>query len=974
MMDIKRKRKQGRDIGIFWLFTVSLIFSSSYNSTAQEKNASIHSISLDKSIRYGRISNGLTYYIKPLPGSKERVQMRLIHKVGSNDEKEDERDFAHAIEHLAFKSTKKFPLGVENSAIFNRSGKGNYEADASSGPQSTNFQFNIHNSTPEGLRLGLLWFKEIAQNLELTKEDIERVRAEVREEFLGKVATNLNSSVATSKMYSRIFPCEQDEEGLLGHYEYFSPEKIRRFYLKWYHPKNLAVVIVGEIKDPSDLEKQIHSIFSELPPGAPSGERRPCDSLYFGRPPQFAVVQRKVDFNKLITDKSAEMHLIFRLPEFQQRLSTIDKAKRKFLLKMMVEILNERSREKTEQYGMSRPMVYDLFDQGKPSALEIFFSLENGAGKKTIKNVVSIYHQLQEYGVQNPEFNRVKEKLLFNLNWVKENQPKYWLDQISGHFTKEQALPDNKREKMLKSLTEVNLKELNSFIKEKLAKSPEDIGITAPVGHEALLYKEEEIRSFLTKAFKEPVEPYQIAETKKLLSDEEVERLDAASYLCKGIDKSGATEFIFNNGVKLVLLSKGIKGSSVNQSSIDLHGFRIGGAEFLPEEDYWSAVNAPGIILNSGVNGLNKFELNDFLDKHQLLFGGVAPYIDYSEHGIYGRAKSENLETMLQLVYLYFKKPNRNVLAFKDWKNNRIETYLNFSADLYATDFNNARRKASGDNYLPISNNTKHIPNGTINFLSLEKTEYDKAVDTYERFFNDAEGFTFLITGKFEIKKLLPLAQKYLGNLPGVARGKMGKLKKPFAFSEGPSFQELPNLGNLKMPNVSYGTSFILKPENTFDWKERLKIELLGEVVRQKMWNLRFKKGYGLYNVSARGKYNYDLKRYEISTYLFCQPQDYEILQEEVKNIYSEVKAGEISEEEFAGALELVELFNFSERAKRLGVEIQELYNHYRFNYPWVGLSKMKNFISEVDRQDLTEVANKYIKKENFHEFVIRNN
>ncbi|MCX2838373.1 insulinase family protein [Salinimicrobium sp. MT39] len=969
MKDIKKRRRYKRGHKVLIPLILYFFIFAVYNSTAQ----SVLPVPLDPDMRYGQLANGLTYYIKALPGSKEGVSMRLVHKVGSNDEREDEGDFAHAIEHLAFQSTKSFPLGIENDERFNSSGFGNYKVNASSGRRNTTYKFNIGEPSPEGLKLGFLWFKEIIQNLTLTKEDIESTRGEVREEYLGKVGTQLAYSIASSKMYSRIFPCEESEEGLLDHYDYFSPEKIRKFYEAWYHPKLMALIIVGNIHDPVDVEKQVRSTFSIKPSKGLSVRPQNCDSLYFEKAPQFVIVERKIDSNKLIQDKSAEGHLIFRLPEFQPRLESIDRATKTFYLKMMLDILNERLREGSEKYEMKRPLIYDLYTQDLPSAMEIVFSFKNGAGKETVKKIAKVYHQLQKYGILESEFIKAKEKLLFKLDWLKEDQPEYWLQEIDSHFIRGEVLPAQKKLNILKYVDDLKMKNLNNFIKEHLVKSPEDIGFIAPAGHEALSFKEGEVRFWFVDALDENIKPYKNTEVKTLLSNEEVKSLEAVKFIDKGIEDFGAEKIILTNGVEVVILPTS-SNDPVSQHRINLHGFRIGGAKFLTEDDYWSALNASQIVSNSGVNGLTNFEVNRILRHQNILAGAVAPYIDNAEHGIYGSAKPENLETILQLVYLFFTRPNMNKLAFENWKSEKIDWYLKSSADLYAADFNEARRRDLGDKNLQNSHNRRHLPAGTLGILSLEETDYEKSFNIFRRFFGDAEGFTFLITGDFEIDEILPLVLKYLGNLPGPNLHKMPTENKNSTFPEGSTFQELSNKGNLNMPNISYGTSFIIKPEDFYDWKERMKIEVLGEVVRQKMWDLRFKKGYGLYDVSARGQMNYNLRRYEIHTYLFCQPKDFERLQEEIRQIYSDIIMGEISEEELSGAREMVEYFNFSEKAIRLGTKINGLYHHYRFNYPWTDIGRMSSFTKELNREDIVEVAKKYLEGENFHEYVIKGN
>src|SRR5690606_34677211 len=68
---------------------------------------------LDPGIRYGQLSNGLRYYIKPIPNSGEKLYMRLYVKVGTFQEDPDQWELAHFVEHMAFVRTPNFTnIGV----------------------------------------------------------------------------------------------------------------------------------------------------------------------------------------------------------------------------------------------------------------------------------------------------------------------------------------------------------------------------------------------------------------------------------------------------------------------------------------------------------------------------------------------------------------------------------------------------------------------------------------------------------------------------------------------------------------------------------------------------------------------------------------------------------------------------------------------------------------------------------------------
>ena len=56
----------------------------------------------------GKLPNGLTYYIKKNTFPKEKATLRLVVKVGSLYETEDECGVAHFLEHMAFRGSKHF--------------------------------------------------------------------------------------------------------------------------------------------------------------------------------------------------------------------------------------------------------------------------------------------------------------------------------------------------------------------------------------------------------------------------------------------------------------------------------------------------------------------------------------------------------------------------------------------------------------------------------------------------------------------------------------------------------------------------------------------------------------------------------------------------------------------------------------------------------------------------------------------------
>ena len=76
----------------------------------------------DTTVRTGVLGNGLTYYVCPNKEPKQRAYFRLVVKVGSLVEEENELGIAHFVEHMMFKGSKHFPSTTEVHGFLRRNG------------------------------------------------------------------------------------------------------------------------------------------------------------------------------------------------------------------------------------------------------------------------------------------------------------------------------------------------------------------------------------------------------------------------------------------------------------------------------------------------------------------------------------------------------------------------------------------------------------------------------------------------------------------------------------------------------------------------------------------------------------------------------------------------------------------------------------------------------------------------------------
>src|SRR5580698_9314579 len=84
---------------------------------------------IDPNIKIGKLSNGLTYYIRKNAKPEKKVQLRLVVNAGSVLEDKNQQGLAHMMEHMNFNGLQHFPknelvnylqsIGVEFGADLN---------------------------------------------------------------------------------------------------------------------------------------------------------------------------------------------------------------------------------------------------------------------------------------------------------------------------------------------------------------------------------------------------------------------------------------------------------------------------------------------------------------------------------------------------------------------------------------------------------------------------------------------------------------------------------------------------------------------------------------------------------------------------------------------------------------------------------------------------------------------------------------
>ncbi|MEH6679818.1 MAG: insulinase family protein [Sediminicola sp.] len=945
-----------------------IIVLLSLASPRAQTNLKPDPLPLDSSIRYGRLDNGLTYFIKPLAAPQPKLYLRLIVRAGGNQEDKDQWNISHALEHMAFRSSKNFPLGLPNDKERIEKLKMRNYRDFSGGNSSyfTQYIFDAPVNDPYALETCLLWFKDIANgSLNLTEEDIDKERGALRQEFISKEGKNLEGFFTKMRLLSQIYPGTQDYTHFFEHNRRFSPKALRRYYKDWYRPDLMAISVVGNVDDVAQMENMITGAFSDIVPPKYPKTWKDQDSIYYHQAPTFVQVERQIDPTSTVRDRSVEFLISFRDPFTRNTIHTSKGLQRILLWQLLTDALQARFNQLRNDYNADLGIFakYSLsYKSGDPMALTLFITSENGNEMDAVKTTVELLHQMKKFGLQEGEWQQIQQGWLRYLDRIDVENGEYWSNEINKHFIFGEALPMDKPMFLKEWLSELSLEKFNALVATLIREMPEDIGIIAPPRHSALSLNEHTVRSLILNTWTKQVEPYTVPEIPhSLMDDDQLSKLKIKNYKDKGTSKNGAKEVVLDNGIRLVLMpnksGKGLKGGKVR-----LHGFSPNGAACFPKEDYFTAINSPLIVRHAGVGSFDKFKLQRFQSETSFPLG-LQPYIDVGESGIKGEAVLEDLEPMLQLVYLYFSHPRKDKEAFEDWKRGKELEYQDPPYGLIDVDFKNAIKEVLG--------NGAYKNSGTKQFNGLSKIDLDRAYNIYTGLFGRARDFTFMVSGNFSIDSLLPLAQKYLGNLPNAPYSLVCNSSTTSTIPKGPISKKI--IAPYEMKNITYGLQFIPGQKVPFDWGEAIKVGILGGLVRDRVWSLRYDKGYALYTITGSGLYDHGLSKFRLAIKFNCEKRDLTVLQNEIQGIIQEIKSGDINRELFEQQKMAVESqYSADAYAQTMAVQ-QRLYDHYRYGYHWPSQREIENYIKTITMRDIMETAKKYYMDENRYEFVMGN-
>lgn len=724
----------------------------------------------DPDMKVGKLSNGLTYFIRHNDQTPGQADFYIAQRVGSILEEPEQRGLAHFLEHMAFNGTEHFNGGNgEANSIRNwceRNGI-KFGADLNAYTSIEETVYNIANApvTKSGVSdTCLLILHDWSHSLLLRDNEIDQERGVIREEWrtrraaraIQRIMEEATPVVFAGSKYADCLP--------IGHIDIinnFAYQSLRDYYKKWYRPDLQAIIVVGDV-DVAQIEQKIQTIFSDIPaPAADAAER-----TYYSVPDnEEMILFTSTDDEQPTLNLSLYMK---RDGVARDERATTERYAEYYKEELVSNMLQRRLKEltKVEHPKVTYAACYDgaFFLTDAKYAFNISIGLLPDNPQASIDAVMEIVEKVRAYGFTEAELQFAKEEMDMAMQTRLDNKDKTrnaeYVNRIVTHFCDAEDLMSVEQERAIEQqcMQSVTLDDVNATA-QRIISDPDKGGynqvciVYGPTKWNEQPYTlpaKEQLKEWLLTAEQKQ---YENTNVNKPIDRTLIKKLPKkGKILSKAEAEMGYTKYALSNGINVY-----VKPTQLEPKTIKFDMQRLGGSSLYEDKDVPSLKYLSDVIEMSGVADMDYMELERRCSGKNI---SVSPFIRSEVEGIHGKCKTEDIKTWMEVMYLTLTQPRKDEAIFNSiierqrtvLKNRAASPQVVFGDSLRITKYGNTPR-------------TQPMTEERLKDVSLSRI-----YEIYHERFSDLAGMDLIITGDVDTKELETLLKQYVASLPGKAK------------------------------------------------------------------------------------------------------------------------------------------------------------------------------------------------------------
>lgn len=772
---------------------------------------------MNPDVLYGELPCGTRYYIYRSLRPAYKTNFYLLNNIGSVLEEEDERGFAHFVEHLAFNGTKNFPDRQIVDILERHGVRFGYDVNAYTSFDATTYNISSVDMSQgdEMIDTCLLMLKDIACNITLSDSAIERERKIIYEEWR-------QGSTAAERYMQKALPvlfgpdCRYGSRlpiGLPDVLLSFEPSHLRDFHRKWYQPQHQAIVVVGYVI-PRDVEKAIRRIWKDVrAPKNPTS--RHWDSV-----PDHSGIKALAYTDTEYPGSQIDLWWKIDIPPRGER-NTRRYMADCFLASIASNVMKARlwsaSNEPESPFSGATADYDQYYSADSRDAFRLYALYDVRDRDRALARLVTEAKRAAVYGATHSEL----ENALLSLRRSASRLPEEFSEKnndgvfeaVSEHFLKANPLPplDIQQEVMLGFCDSLSLSTVSSFLSRTLR--PDNLTVLIA---EKSSFSSDSLTAGLAGKVDSLWSAAEVApadDESELLSRPILPVLPEPGSVVERIELGPfpAVGYRFSNGTCAIACT-----SDVVSDEIALRAIRIGGHSRLLSHGFAEAMLTDKVSELGGLGSFSATELAKRLQATKIdMSTDFYPYFEVISAG----CGADEIETMLSLVHLRMTDVKADSVAFANWKKASIGAV----SDVLRTPEGQLGMTIQ-DTFYGKDNLMKRIPV----VADIDTLDYAKALRIARSRIADPTAYLFIITGDFVPDSIAPLLARYIGSLPAPATRDRDEISPRGGRAlPGERVVEF----TIDSPTASDAVQMFLEVDRTYSVRDNMTLEVLAGIL-----------------------------------------------------------------------------------------------------------------------------------------------
>ncbi|MCL2720181.1 MAG: insulinase family protein [Treponema sp.] len=695
----------------------------------------------------GTLPNGLRYFILENSFPQNRAHVALVVNAGSVLEKNNERGFAHFVEHMAFKGTARFPEMELIDYLRSLGMRFGPDANAYTSYNETVYHFDIPIETENGIKRiphrALAILDDWTHSVSFNPEDVHSESLVVLEEIRARLGP-------MDRVRKTVFPilfrgsdyANRDVIGLARSIERATPRQLKAFYDRWYTSDNMALIFVGDF-DGKALEAELAGHFN-MP-----ASRRPVNRPIHDLPPP-----KNGNFNvEIMTDPeltATSFNIYYKQRQGAPR-GTIPYFREKIIHILINQMLSMRFEEVYENPESASSGSWTNMWQWVNSQ---FFVLgtqpKTASAEQALIELLMEKESISRFGFTESELQRAKLNLVSNLerslSEKDRGESRLFLNSFVSHFLYGEDFAGIEWElnTVNAMLPGIDLEEISRTVRNYFSANDVNVFLIAPLAEAHTLPSANRIRAIFRETQNAQIRPRQ----NEIFSSELLEQLPTPGTIISETkdEQTGAVTLRLSNGATVIY-----KETENRNNEIVFYAMAKGGSSSAAVDNIVSVKLLADMLNASGLGQYSRMELINKLAGKQVsisFFGS-----DYFR-GLQGSSTTQDFNTLFEMLHLFFTNPRldeRAITAMLDQYKTSLIHQMENPQNVFMWELNN------------ILNS--HPLFQSLGYDDINRASIIQARDYLNNYINPAD-YTFIFTGNINPDIIRELTALYIASIP----------------------------------------------------------------------------------------------------------------------------------------------------------------------------------------------------------------